>query len=155
MPDLENDGQQVTTEETIELLRHFALFEGVDEASLRNFVEHAQEFEFQQGHAIAREGQVGTGMYLILTGTVNIVRHGVEVDTAGPGEILGELSLLDRAPRIATLIARDDIVCLGIASWHLDTVFNQPELAERLKQVEEKHRRAAAEGIPTKPNMSV
>ena len=145
----------MTIEETVELLRHFALFEDVDEGSLRNFVEHAQEFEFQPGRAIAREGQVGTGMFLILRGTVNIVRHGVEVDTAGPGEILGELSLLDRAPRIATLIARDDVVCLGIAAWHLDTVFNQPELIERLKQVEEKHRRAEAERKSTKPNLSI
>jgi CRP-like cAMP-binding protein len=142
----------VTTEETIELLRHFAIFEGVDEASLRSLVEHSQEFEFPQRHVIAREGQLGTGMFLILKGTVNIVRHAVTVDTSGPGEIIGELSLLDRAPRIATLIASDDVVCLGIASWHLDTVLNRPDLAERFKAIEQEHRRAEAARLWTEPN---
>jgi CRP-like cAMP-binding protein len=143
----------VTTEEAVDVLQRFTLFEGVDEGSLRSLVEQAQEFDFPRGHVIAREGQLGTGMFLILKGTVNIVRHGVTVDTSGPGEIVGELSLLDQAPRIASLVASDDVVCLGIASWHVEKILKRPDLAERLHQVEEEHRRAEAARRSVEPKL--
>ena len=130
----------MTTEEKLELVRQFAVFKNVDDAALGTMLEHAQEFDFPQGHLIAREGNMGTGLFLILIGRVKVMRHGVQVDTSGPGEILGELSVLAQAPRIATLVASEPVVCLGIASWHVDEILKQPGLANSFREVEQGHR---------------
>ena len=116
----------MTTEEKLALVRQFAVFKDVDEALLKSLVEQALELEFAQGQVLAREGQIGTGMFLILKGSVSVIRHAREVAVSGPGGIIGEMSVLARAPRIASLVAREPVVCLGIASWELDGLRDMP-----------------------------
>jgi CRP-like cAMP-binding protein len=132
----------MTTEEKVQLLRNLPGFQDADESALVALADHAQEFEFESGQMIAREGQMGTGMYLILEGRVSVVRRGVQVDTSGPGEFVGELSPLSQTPRIATLLASERVVCLGIASWVLDDLLKQPAIAERVRRYEQAHRDA-------------
>jgi CRP-like cAMP-binding protein len=135
----------MTTDEKVALLRNLPGLKDVDEAILVSLAETAQEFQFAPGQLIAREGQMGTGMYLILEGRINVVQHGVRIDTSGPGEFIGELSPLSQSPRIATLMAVEPVLCLGIASWHLDELMQQPAIAERIREVEQAHRRAEEE----------
>jgi CRP-like cAMP-binding protein len=132
----------MTTEEKVQVLRNLPGFQDVDESALAALVGHAQEFQFASGQVIAREGQMGTGMYLILEGRVSVVRRGVQVDTSGPGEFLGELSPLSQTPRIATLMAIEPVVCLGIASWLVDDLLKQPAIADRVRRDEQAHRDA-------------
>ncbi len=132
----------MTADEKLELLRQFAMFKDVDEASLNTMLDHTQEFEFGQGQLIAREGQVGTGLFIILKGQVNVIRHGAHVATSGPGDIIGELSVLAQAPRIATLVASEPVTCLGIASWQLDEILKRPGLADPIREAEHGHRQA-------------
>jgi CRP-like cAMP-binding protein len=130
----------VTTEEKLELVRQFAVFKAVDEASLKNLVERAHELEFAQGQIIARAGQIGTGLFLILKGSVGVIRQAKEVDVSGPGDIVGEMSVLAHAPRIASLVAREPVVCLGIASWELDEILKTPGLSELITDIDREHR---------------
>ena len=130
----------MTTEEKLALVRQFAVFKDVDEALLKSLVEQALELEFAQGQVLAREGQIGTGMFLILKGSVSVIRHAREVAVSGPGGIIGEMSVLARAPRIASLVAREPVVCLGIASWELDEILKRPDLAESITSVDREHR---------------
>jgi CRP-like cAMP-binding protein len=141
----------MSTDQKVELLRKLPGFMDADEAVLVNLVENAQEIQFEPGQMIAREGQIGTGLYLILDGHISVIRRGVHIDTAGPGEFIGELSPLSQTARIATLVAVDPVLCLGIASWLLDDLMTQPAIADRIRQVEQEHRHAedlrrAAEG---------
>jgi CRP-like cAMP-binding protein len=147
----------MTTEEKVQLLRNLPGFQDADESALVALADHAQEFQFASGQLIAREGQMGTGMYLILEGRVGVVRRGVQVDTSGPGEFIGELSPLSQTPRIATLMAIEPVVCLGIASWLLDDLLKQPAIAERVRHDEQAHRHAeqqrrAAEARGSEPS---
>jgi CRP-like cAMP-binding protein len=132
----------MTTEEKIHMLRSLPGFQDADESALVALADNAQEFQFVSGQMIAREGQMGTGMYLILEGRVSIVRRGVQVDVSSPGEFIGELSPLSQTPRIATLLALEPVVCLGIASWLLDDLLKQPAIAERVRRDEQAHRDA-------------
>ena len=50
---------------------------------------------------IARQGEIGTGFFLIVSGSVRVIRGGEEVAVLGPGEFFGELSVLDGQPRVA------------------------------------------------------
>jgi cAMP-dependent protein kinase regulator len=134
----------VRVEEKLGLLRQFDRFKDVDEASLRQLVERAEEFTFPQGHTIAREGQLGTGLFVILQGTVTVVRHGVPIDTSLPGEIVGEMSIVARAPRVATLIAAEPVVCLGLASWQVAELSMDPALGRAMRDIDQQHRQAEA-----------
>jgi CRP/FNR family transcriptional regulator, cyclic AMP receptor protein len=80
------------------------------------------EVEFPAGRTIAREGEIGTGLFVIESGAVHVARGGVVVARLGPGDFFGELSVLDGGPRIAAVIADAPTVCLAIATWDLERV---------------------------------
>jgi len=63
---------------------------------------------FSAGQIIFNEGQPGDVMYVIMDGTVDILVNAKLLNTLGPGEILGEMALVDAEPRSATAIAKTD-----------------------------------------------
>ncbi len=64
---------------------------------------------FLRNQVILEEGQVGTRMYVVLHGWVAVTIGGTVVDRIGPGGVLGELALIDQAPRLASAIAEDNV----------------------------------------------
>ncbi len=61
---------------------------------------------YQPGQVIFSEGDPGDLMFVVLEGEVEVRVHEKVVDTTGPGGILGEMALVDHAPRSATAIAK-------------------------------------------------
>lgn len=120
----------LTRDRKTELLAAAPLLAGVDEAGLARIADHTVEVAFTGGHVIARQGEVGTGFFMITSGGARVVRDGVTIATLGPGDFFGELSVLDGRPRIAQVIAADETTCLALASWDLEAVVNeQPSVA--------------------------
>lgn len=139
----------LTRDQVIELLAATPLFEGVEREDLGTIADKTIEAEYQPGNVIVREGEIGTGFFIVVSGAVRVVRDGVTVISLGPGEFFGELSVLDRRPRNAQVVAAEATVCLALASWDLDEVITaQPrvalamlrELARRLRDVTDAHR---------------
>lgn len=64
--------------------------------------------EFKQGQTIFREGDEGSTMYVVLSGSVKLTVKGREVEDLGPGGVLGEMALIDTVPRSATATAIAD-----------------------------------------------
>jgi CRP/FNR family cyclic AMP-dependent transcriptional regulator len=64
---------------------------------------------YLRNQVILEEGQLGTRMYAVLHGRVAITIGGEVVDRIGPGGVLGELALLDQAPRLASAVAEDNV----------------------------------------------
>ena len=62
---------------------------------------------------------MGTGLFVVVSGTVRIVLHGEDVVRLGPGDYLGELAVIDRQPRSASAFAVGPTTCLALASWDL------------------------------------
>jgi len=136
----------LTRDAKVELIAATRLFEGVDEADLPGIADRAIEVEFEPGHVIARQGEIGTGFFIVVTGSVNVTREGATIATAGPGDFFGELSVLDGRPRIAQVVATERTACIALASWDLEAVIaEQPrvamailrELAGRLRDLTE------------------
>lgn len=71
---------------------------------------------FQGREALMTEGTSGDSCYLLLSGVVDVVRSSVPTPIAalGAGSIVGQLALIDRAPRSASVIARTDVMALEI-----------------------------------------
>lgn len=136
-------------ERKVRFLRDVALFDGIDPDGLAMIAERALEVDFAEGRPIVRQGEVGTGFFLVTSGGARVVRDGTTIAEYGPGDFFGELSLLDRGPRIASVVATAPTTCLAIASWDFEALLeSQPRLAiailkgvaGRLRTVSDEHR---------------
>jgi CRP/FNR family transcriptional regulator, cyclic AMP receptor protein len=119
----------LTQDRRSELLAGCPLFKGIDPDGLAELARLATSVDFPPGHVIAREGEIGTGFFVVVSGLVRVVRDGEVVARLGAGEFFGELSVLDRMPRNATVSAEDATSCLALASWDFEKVLlEQPAL---------------------------
>jgi CRP/FNR family cyclic AMP-dependent transcriptional regulator len=139
----------LTHDRRTELLAGCPLFRGIDQAGLASLANLATAVDFPAGHVIARQGEIGTGFFVIVEGMVRVVRDGAVVARLGAGEFFGELSVLDRMPRSATVTAETPTGCLALASWDFEKVLlEEPALtlsilrgvAARLREVTESSR---------------
>jgi CRP-like cAMP-binding protein len=105
-----------------ELLAACPLFRGVGADGIAALAGRATEVDFPAGHVIARQGEIGTGFFVVVAGSVRVVRDGAVLATLGPGEFFGELSVLDGRPRNAMVAAETAATCLAIASWDFEAV---------------------------------
>jgi CRP/FNR family cyclic AMP-dependent transcriptional regulator len=136
----------LTRDRRTELLAGCPLFSGLGYEELAAVAETATEVEFPAGRVIARQGEVGTGFFIVVEGEARVIRDGALLATLGPGEFFGELSVLDGLPRIAQVVAELPTRCLAIASWDFERVLRDHpaltlsivrELARRLRSVTE------------------
>jgi CRP-like cAMP-binding protein len=95
-------------------LRELPLFQGVSDAGLDRISAVAGEVTGAPGQVLALPGDPGSGMFVILEGTVNIDARGGHF-SLGPGDFFGELALLNpHAERVARVRASSQVRCLGI-----------------------------------------
>jgi CRP-like cAMP-binding protein len=143
------DRMTLTQDRRAELLAGCPLFKGISAEGLAGLAEVATAVDFPAGHVIARQGEIGTGFFVVIDGGVRVTRDGEVVARLGPGEFFGELSVLDRMPRNATVTADAPTSCLALASWDFEKVLlQQPALtlsilrgvAARLRDVTESAR---------------
>ena len=139
----------LTIEEKPAWLAQIPLFRGCSDAGIALLTEVTGELTFHDGKAIVQQGQVGNGLYIIVSGGARIVRGREELARLGAGDFFGELSVIDQQPRNATAFAIGETSCLALASWDLVSVLeHQPqlamnlltELASRLRRVDEQLR---------------
>lgn len=101
-----------------DFLRHLAevpLFSALSKKELSLVARRAEDVKVEPGRVLVTEGSTGSEFFVILDGTAKVSRHGRKVATLGPGAAFGELALLDRAPRNATVTAETpmELVVLG------------------------------------------
>jgi CRP-like cAMP-binding protein len=107
-----------------------------------------QEQAFQPGQTIVSQGTPGQAFYMLLSGRVEIVRDGVALGAFRPGDFFGEMSLLDSAPRSATVRALEPTVCLMLSSWDFRSVLEgNPSIAIKLLEVLSRRLRVANERL--------
>lgn len=109
----------LTTEEKAAALGGVPLFAGISAKSMTHLAEAAGEQDFDPGQLIVRQGLVGSGLYLVLDGQVEVRRGADKLATLGPGDFFGELAVIDQQPRSASVQAITQARCLALASWDL------------------------------------
>lgn len=103
-------------------LREIPLFADIDDEHLALVAEVCTPFEVVAGHVLTERGQPGSGMFVILDGTVEVDLPNRSPLTLGPGEFFGELSLLTDADRVARVRAITPVRGLAIGRtefWRL------------------------------------
>lgn len=118
----EGNVQTLTTLSLIErivFLRRVPLFEGLSPEDLKHVADITEEHAYEEDDVIAEQGEAGEEMHLIVSGEIS-VRVGTqsqaarEVARRGTGESVGEMAVISRAPRMASLVAASDVRTLVI-----------------------------------------
>ena len=97
-----------------ELLRKVNLFSGLDDRELESLADEFNERRFSAGDTIALEGEGGLMFFVVDSGEASVEVHGNEVGRLGPGDAFGEIALIDRRPRTATVTAATDVKAYGL-----------------------------------------
>lgn len=129
-------GQTVQTLTTLSpmdrilFLRKVPIFADLPPTDLKQIASIATEQLFSDGTVIAREGDRGDRLYVIVSGAVGVRSAGRVVATRGAGEFVGELALLTGEPRMATLVAVGETRCLCTGRRDLDAIIrDRPQVA--------------------------
>jgi CRP-like cAMP-binding protein len=116
----------VTTDE----LRALPLFAGVSDAGLQRIADCLGEIECEPGQVLALPGDPGSGMFVIVSGRVDVEARGASYKL-GPGDFFGELALLDPGTeRVARVRAATDVRAIALARDDaLSLIESEPQLA--------------------------
>ena len=95
-------------------LTQVPLFSGMTQSALEAVAGLAAETQFADGDEMTREGDEGDAFYVIVDGQLVVSQNGMTVRNMGPGDFLGEISLIDGRPRTATATAAGPVTALVI-----------------------------------------
>ena len=120
-------------DEYLDHLKTVPLFSRCDKAQLREIGKVADELTVKAGTVLMREGQIGRELFLVIEGTADVARDSQVVATIGPGDFVGELSVIAHVARNATVTARTDLDVLVMTSSALSQLLDDiPGLAKHL-----------------------
>jgi CRP/FNR family transcriptional regulator, cyclic AMP receptor protein len=114
-------------------LAQVPLFSTCSRKDLQKLGKASDEIAVKAGKVLVEEGRPGHEFFLIEDGTAEVRRKNRKVATLGRGQFFGELSLLDRGPRSATVVAESDmtLVVLGQREF-LGVIDEVPAMAHKL-----------------------
>jgi HEAT repeat protein len=116
--------------ERVLFLRKVPLFDELEPADLLPIAEVADEQLFADGDRLGAEGEMGDGMHVIVAGSVHVRSGAATLAERGPGDVVGELSLITARPRMADLIADGDVRTIWITRRAFEgMVHDRPDVA--------------------------
>lgn len=102
---------------TPDQLKQVPLFSDLDRRELESVAATMRERTFRAGESATQEGQSGVGFFVIESGEASVEIGGKEVRKLGAGDYFGEIALIARSPRSATITAESDLRCYGLTPW--------------------------------------
>jgi CRP/FNR family cyclic AMP-dependent transcriptional regulator len=120
-------------DDKLDQLGRMWLFSACSKRDLQTIGRASDEVDVPAGRTLTVEGKAGHEFYLILDGQASVRRNGKKVATLGPGQYFGELSLLDKGPRSATVVADNDMRLLVLGQREFNGTLDEvPGLAHKL-----------------------
>lgn len=93
-------------------LANVPLFASLSKKDLQRVAKASDEVTIEAGRTLVEQGRTGHEFFLILEGTAVVRRNNRKVTDLGPGQYFGELAILDRGPRSASVIANTEMKVL-------------------------------------------
>ena len=117
----------------VDMLGRAGIFEGLSRKDLNEILASAKEMEYPEGKTVVTEGENGVSFHLILQGKAKVVVGKRTRATLGPGDYFGELSVIDRGPRTASVTAATPLKTLTLVSWDFLAVLDEnPKIARKM-----------------------
>jgi signal transduction histidine kinase len=100
-------------------LRKSPLFEGLSDSELQHLMDNARPVSLRAGECLMKQGDAGEAAFVVLKGEFEVRKQSgksvIKIDVRNPGDVLGEMALLSRSPRSASVIAVTDCEVLRIS----------------------------------------
>jgi CRP-like cAMP-binding protein len=127
---------KVTKQSRIDLLRSVWLFHDCTRRELDRLATVAHVHEVGADHRLSREGDEGYEFIVIVAGKADVVRNNELLATLGSGEFVGEMALLDRSERVATVTTTEPTTLLRISAANFDMLLKEmPSFTRRILTV--------------------
>jgi CRP/FNR family cyclic AMP-dependent transcriptional regulator len=115
------------------ILRTIPLFAAMDDEDLHRIATFASSDSASPGTVLVREGDYSTELVAIEDGTADVMRDGERVATLGPGDVFGEMGVLEKELRTASVIATSRMRLIRLTNWEVGRL--SPEVRARLRDV--------------------
>jgi CRP-like cAMP-binding protein len=113
----------------VELLRQLEVFRDLSFKEALELDELLHERVFEKGEVVFEQGDIGHGIFVVVSGKVRVDPSSEVLKDAllefGPGEMLGELTLFEEAPRLATVVAMERTVMVGLFRSELSALLTK------------------------------
>jgi len=114
----------------IELLKNVPLFAHLNKRALQDVAQIADEIDLPAGKEMATEGDRGREFVVLLEGEAEVTKGGKRINTMKNGDFFGEIALVTKMPRTATVQATTDVHVLVITERAFDSLVKKsPEVA--------------------------
>ncbi|MDP2970443.1 MAG: cyclic nucleotide-binding domain-containing protein [Deltaproteobacteria bacterium] len=104
----------------VDLLKKVPMFSNLSNRHLNEVAKYADQLPVKAGRVLAEEGNLGWEFVFILEGKARVEKGGKVINRLASGGFFGEVSLIDRGPRTATVIAETDMTLLIVNSKSFD-----------------------------------
>jgi CRP-like cAMP-binding protein len=98
----------------IELMKQVPLFSKLSGSCLKELAGLADEIDLPQGKTLTAEGERGREFFVLLEGSADVRQKGKKIRTLGEGDFLGEIALVTKLPRTATVTTTSPVRALVI-----------------------------------------
>jgi CRP-like cAMP-binding protein len=117
-------------------LRQIGVFADLDDAALEAIAKLAAEVSVPEGKELVREGDYSYDLIAIEEGTARVHRGDETIAELGPGDIVGEMGVLERAQRSASVTATSPMLLVTLTGWDVRKLRKQaPDAVERLRDL--------------------
>jgi CRP/FNR family transcriptional regulator, cyclic AMP receptor protein len=130
----------------VELLKSVPLFARCSKKELAEIATIADEIDLPEGKQLTREGGRGREFFILLEGNAEVRRKKRKIGTLGPGDFLGEIALVTKVPRTATVTTASPVRALVVSEQNFRRLLeNSPDV--QIKVLEALAERVAATSL--------
>jgi CRP-like cAMP-binding protein len=126
---------QLHKDAKMELLKKVPLFAKLDKKGLQDVAHIADELDLPAGKEMATEGDRGREFFVLLKGEAEVTKSGTRINTMKEGDFFGEIALISKMPRTATVTASTDVDVLVITERAFDSLMKKsPEIGRSVAE---------------------
>jgi CRP-like cAMP-binding protein len=121
---------RLRTDAKVKLISEVPLFAGLSKRELSQIASIADEIDFKPGKVLIREGERGREFFVLLEGEAAVAREGGKLDTLAGGDYFGEVALVAKVPRTATVTTTTPVRALVVTARDFSALMHQsPKIA--------------------------
>jgi CRP/FNR family transcriptional regulator, cyclic AMP receptor protein len=122
-------------------LRSIPLFQRVSDEELSQVAPFAEEVHVEKGETLVKEGDFSYEFMAIEEGTAEVMRGGEHVADLEPGDFFGEIGLLEKDLRTATVVAKSPMRLVTLTGWDMKRMEKvMPEAVAKVREALEQRR---------------
>jgi CRP-like cAMP-binding protein len=114
------------------------IFSELEPHELSRLAALATEESYAVGTRLVRQGDFSTELYVIEEGTAAVMRDGQEIDQVGPGDVIGEIGVLEKTKRNADIVVTAPLLAIKVTHWEIRRLSR--ETIAKLQAIAEKHK---------------